>query len=85
MDLFENFIAFDDSSGETKKIVARNHQFLGVNRALEAVVERRERKGDAWCFLAYPGVGEELLDALFYAQGASQAWRQLYLSDSHRP
>jgi type I restriction enzyme, R subunit len=85
MDLFENFIAFDDSLGETKKIIARNHQFLGVNRALEAIVERRERKGKAWYFLAYPGVGEELLDALFYAQGASQAWWQLHLPDSHRP
>ena len=39
-----DFDFFDDSSGETKKIVARNHQFLGVNRALEPVVERRERK-----------------------------------------
>ena len=33
MDLLENFILFDESSGETGKIVARNHQFLGVNRA----------------------------------------------------
>ena len=31
LDLLENFILFDDSSGETRKILARNHQFLGVN------------------------------------------------------
>ena len=37
MDLMENFILFDESSGETKKIIARNHQFLGVNRAIDAV------------------------------------------------
>ena len=34
MDLVENFILFDESSGEPKKILARNHQFLGVNRAI---------------------------------------------------
>ena len=58
MDLFENFIAFDDSSGDTKKIVARNHQFLGVNRALEAVVERRERKGKLGVFWHTQGSGK---------------------------
>ena len=35
--LFENFILFDDSAGAVRKILARNHQFLGVNRAVEAV------------------------------------------------
>ena len=58
MDLFENFIAFDDSSGETKKIVARNHQFLGVNRALEAVVERCQRKGKLGVFWHTQGSGK---------------------------
>jgi type I restriction enzyme R subunit len=58
MDLFENFIAFDDSSGEAKKIVARNHQFLGVNRALEAVVERRQRKGKLGVFWHTQGSGK---------------------------
>ena len=33
LDLVENFILFDDSrAGGTRKIVARNHQVLGVNR-----------------------------------------------------
>lgn len=44
MDMFENFILFDDSSGKTVKIVARNHQFLGVNRAVQAVRDRQERQ-----------------------------------------
>ena len=43
MDIVENFILFDESSGETKKILARNHQFLGVNRAIEAVRKREAR------------------------------------------
>ncbi len=29
LDLLENFILFDTSSGEPKKIIARNHQFSG--------------------------------------------------------
>ena len=45
IDLIENFIVFDDSSGEPRKILARNHQFLGVNRAVAAVCERREPRG----------------------------------------
>ena len=45
IDLVENFIVFDDSSGEPRKILARNHQFLGVNRAVAAVRERREPRG----------------------------------------
>ncbi len=40
MDIVENFILFDESSGEPKKILARNHQFLGVNRAIETVIDR---------------------------------------------
>ena len=47
LDLVENFILFDDSSGETRKILARNHQFLGVNRAVEAVRERKARAGSS--------------------------------------
>ncbi len=48
IDLVENFILFDKSSGEPKKILARNHQFLGVNRAVEAVRERKGRLGVFW-------------------------------------
>ena len=42
LDLVENFILFDDSrAGGTRKIVARNHQVLGVNNAV-ASVQRQE-------------------------------------------
>ena len=43
LDLVENFILFDDSKpGATRKVIARNHQVLGVNRAV-ASVARQER------------------------------------------
>ncbi len=37
MDLFENFILFDNSLGSPIKLIARNHQFIGVNKAIENV------------------------------------------------
>lgn len=58
MDLFENFIVFDDSTGRTVKIVARNHQFLGVNRALDAVRERHARGGKLGVFWHTQGSGK---------------------------
>ncbi|MCC4211389.1 type I restriction endonuclease subunit R [Leeuwenhoekiella parthenopeia] len=33
LDIFENYILYDDSLDKTAKLVARNHQFLGVNKA----------------------------------------------------
>jgi type I restriction enzyme R subunit len=58
MDLFENFILFDDSSGKTVKIVARNHQYLGVNRAVQAVRGRKERLGKLGVFWHTQGSGK---------------------------
>ncbi|MCP4165061.1 MAG: type I restriction endonuclease subunit R [Chloroflexi bacterium] len=58
VDLVESFILFDDSAGEPKKILARNHQFLGVNRAVRAVAERRERQGRLGVFWHTQGAGK---------------------------
>jgi len=45
LDLLENFILFDDSrAGGTRKIVARNHQVLGVNNAVSSVSRQEELK-----------------------------------------
>jgi type I restriction enzyme, R subunit len=45
LDLVENFILFDDSrAGGTRKIVARNHQVIGVNSAVASVVRQEELK-----------------------------------------
>jgi type I restriction enzyme R subunit len=43
MDLFENFILFDTKTlGTTVKLIARNHQFIGVNKALENFRQKQE-------------------------------------------
>ena len=45
LDLVENFILFDDSKpGDTRKVIARNHQVLGVNRAVDSVEHQEELK-----------------------------------------
>src|SRR5438132_887923 len=45
LDLVENFILFDDSRpGGTRKVIARNHQVLGVNNAVESVARQEELK-----------------------------------------
>lgn len=46
MDIFENFILFDDSSGKLVKIIARNHQFLGVNKAVESFEDSKINKSN---------------------------------------
>ncbi len=65
MDLFENFILFDDSAGEAKKILARNHQFLGVNRAVEAIRERKNRQGRLGVFWHTQGAGKSYSMVMF--------------------
>lgn len=45
LDIIENFILFDESkAGKTRKVVARNHQVLGVNLAVASVVHQEELK-----------------------------------------
>ena len=45
LDIVENFILFDDSKpGGTRKIIGRNHQVLGVNRAVASVQHQEELK-----------------------------------------
>ena len=65
MDLLENFILFDESSGETRKIIARNHQFLGVNRAIEAVRDRKNRQGRLGVFWHTQGAGKSYSMVMF--------------------
>ena len=42
LDLFENFILFDNSMGNTIKLIAHNHQFIGVNKAINNLHQKEE-------------------------------------------
>ena len=65
IDLVENFILFDEAAGEPKKIIARNHQFLGVNRAIQAVRERKARQGKLGVFWHTQGSGKSYSMVMF--------------------
>ena len=65
LDLVENFIVFDESTDELKKILARNHQFLGVNRAVEAVRERKTLQGRLGVFWHTQGAGKSYSMVMF--------------------
>ena len=41
LDLFENFVAYMERPGGLIKIVARSHQYLGVNAAIENLYRAR--------------------------------------------
>ncbi|HRE57031.1 MAG TPA: type I restriction endonuclease subunit R, partial [Candidatus Kapabacteria bacterium] len=42
LDILENFILFDNSLGKVVKLIARNHQFIGVNKAIENIKHKEE-------------------------------------------
>jgi type I restriction enzyme, R subunit len=58
IDLLENFILFDVGGEKLVKIVARNHQYLGVNRAIAAVQDRKARDGKLGVFWHTQGSGK---------------------------
>lgn len=65
LDLVENFILFDESAGKVAKIIARNHQFLGVNRAIASVHDRKERLGKLGVFWHTQGSGKSYSMVMF--------------------
>lgn len=58
LDIFENFVLFDKSTGPTIKIVAHNHQYLGVNNALASLRDRKDREGKLGVFWHTQGSGK---------------------------
>lgn len=67
LDLFENFILYDHSGGRTAKILARNHQYLGVNRAMEAYASRKKNGGKLGVFWHTQGSGKSY-SMVFFAK-----------------
>ena len=70
LDLLENFILYDHSGGTTAKILARNHQYLGVNQAVEMYRNREYVKGK--------------LGVFWHTQGSGKSYSMLFLSQKIR-
>lgn len=68
MDIFENFILFDDSGDKKVKIVARNHQYIGVNKAIESFQRSKENNdGKLGVFWHTQGSGKSY-SIVFFSQ-----------------
>jgi len=70
LDLLENFILYDHSGGTTAKILARNHQYLGVNEAVKAYEARKLNNGK--------------LGVFWHTQGSGKSYSMLFLSQKIR-
>lgn len=66
LDIFENFLLFDESVGETRKIVPRYFQYYGVNSAFKRVIDRVKNKGK--------------LGVFWHTQGSGKSYSMVYLS-----
>ena len=70
LDLLQNFILYDHSNGKTVKILARNHQYLGVNEAVKAYEARRLNNGK--------------LGVFWHTQGSGKSYSMVFLSQKIR-
>ena len=71
IDLFENFIAFEDVGGDIIKILAKNHQYLGVNKVIDNAKSLEDLKGK--------------LGVFWHTQGSGKSYSMLFLSEKiHR-
>ncbi|HVB52678.1 MAG TPA: type I restriction endonuclease subunit R [Candidatus Acidoferrales bacterium] len=71
LDLIENFVVFQDLPGGFVKLVARNHQYLGVNNAIGRLGELRDappdERGKLGVFWHTQGSGKTM-SMLFFSQ-----------------
>ena len=58
MDIFENFLLFDESDGDVVKLMAKNHQYIGVNRVLNQAKTIDELDGKLGVFWHTQGSGK---------------------------
>ena len=77
LDIVENFILFDASEGAVNKIVARNHQYLGVNRVIERLTS------DDPAVKAEVDAGQ--LGVFWHTQGSGKSYSMVFLTEKiHR-
>ncbi len=67
LDLIENFVAFMERPGGLTKVVARNHQLLGVNAAIENLYRVR-------------AAGDKRLGVFWHTQGSGKSLAMLWFT-----
>jgi len=67
LDLLENYILFSEVKGEKRKILAKNHQYLGVENAFQSVQNKEAKDGSLGVFWHTQGSGKSF-SMIFLAQ-----------------
>jgi type I restriction enzyme R subunit len=67
LDLVENFTVYQEMPGGLIKLIAKNHQYLGVNNAIAALLDIRQREGKLGVFWHTQGSGKSV-SMIFFAQ-----------------
>lgn len=67
LDLVENFTLYQEIPGGTIKLTAMNHQYLGVNNAIDALMDIKDRDGKLGVFWHTQGSGKSI-SMMFFAQ-----------------
>ncbi len=65
LDLFENFLLFDDEGDEVVKLMAKNHQYIGVNK----VVDRANNLQDL----------KQKLGVFWHTQGSGKSYSMVFM------
>ncbi|NQE49429.1 type I restriction endonuclease subunit R [Herbaspirillum rubrisubalbicans] len=77
LDIVENFILFDATEGSTHKIVARNHQYLGVNRVIDRLTSTDPK--------VQAEVAAGQLGVFWHTQGSGKSYSMVFLTEKiHR-
>ena len=74
IDLFENFILFDNSLGKVVKIIARNHQFIGVNKAIENIQHKEQSYKQGEISLEE----KQKLGVFWHTQGSGKSYSMVF-------
>jgi type I restriction enzyme R subunit len=67
LDILENFMLFNEATGGLVKLVAKNHQYLGVNNATEALKQIETNRGRLGVFWHTQGSGKSY-SMVFFSQ-----------------
>lgn len=71
MDIFENFLLFDESKGDVMKLMAKNHQYIGVNEVIDNVQNIEDLNGK--------------LGVYWHTQGSGKSYSMVFLCEKiHR-
>ncbi len=74
LDLFENFILFDNSLGKVVKLIARNHQFIGVNKAIENIRQKEQLYKEGEISLEE----KQKLGVFWHTQGSGKSYSMVF-------